>query len=60
MDVQRAQEIIASERIIPVMNQGVPVWIESVDAIRGTASVHEENNKLSKKTVSVQELTELQ
>jgi H-type small acid-soluble spore protein len=59
MQAQRAQEILASEDVIPVVHDGVSVWIDSVNVHDATAKVHNENNKGNTKTVPVQELKEL-
>lgn len=58
MDIQRAQEIIDSPDRITVTYQGVPVWLESVDARNESIQVHIEDHPTEKRTVSVQELRE--
>lgn len=59
MDVTRAQEIIESKQIVQVQLQGQPVWIDSVDAGRATATVHTEGKQVEPQTVRVEELNEV-
>jgi len=60
MNVERAQEIVAAKDFIPVMNQGISVWIDKVNASEGTARVHEESDESVVMTVPVEQLIELQ
>jgi len=60
MNVQRAQEIIKSDRKIEVQYQGQPVWIDGVDERTGTARVHPEGNPTDSMTVGVDQLEERQ
>ncbi|MCL5934945.1 MAG: H-type small acid-soluble spore protein [Firmicutes bacterium] len=39
MDFERVRKIVKSEETIEVLHQGKPVWIESLDSSRNTASV---------------------
>lgn len=60
MNVQRAQQILRSKDKIDVELNGMPVWIESIDAGSGTAQVHLENNPAVVQTVPVDQLQEAQ
>lgn len=59
MDVNRAQEILATDDKIIVKLDGVPVWIDSIDASQKTAKVHNETNPAEARTVNVQQLQEI-
>mgnify|MGYP001316297233 FL=1 len=58
MNVDRACEILQSEKVYDVYHQGIPVWIESVDVKKGVACVNERENGENQKLVPVEELTE--
>lgn len=47
MDIQRAQEIVASPEMINVTYNGVPIYIQNIDEKNGIASVYplDEPNK---------------
>lgn len=60
MDARRAQQIVQSTDKIEVGLRGTPVWIEEVDAETNTATVHMENNPADRKTVSLDQLAEMQ
>ncbi|MEW5763154.1 MAG: H-type small acid-soluble spore protein [Bacillota bacterium] len=45
MDFTRAQQIIAADETIEVLLNGTPVWIESLDAANGMATVRPLNGK---------------
>lgn len=59
MDVQRAKHILEMKDTVPVQLDGEqPVWIESVDAANGMATVQVGNNPLNTETVAVDRLKE--
>ncbi|MDF2964330.1 MAG: spore protein [Paenibacillus sp.] len=60
MKLYRAQEILQSEAKIAVELNGVPVWIDSVDAQQETAKIHVEQQPADSRVVSVEELQEVQ
>jgi len=60
MKLYRAKEILADERKISVELNGVPVWIDSVDADKQQVKVHAEDNPANTRTVDAQELQEVQ
>ncbi|GFR37081.1 hypothetical protein PRECH8_03770 [Insulibacter thermoxylanivorax] len=60
MDLERAQEILHAEETIPVTLNGERVWIESVDPSRKEVQVHLERDPNVRKSVSPQQLTEIQ
>ena len=60
MNLNRAQEILQSKEKIDVNIDGTPVWIEGIDAQSGTARVFPEGNPDDKRTVAINELTEIQ
>ncbi|MFD0697581.1 H-type small acid-soluble spore protein [Paenibacillus sp. GCM10027628] len=59
MNIHRAQEIIAADEKINVELNGLPVWIDSVDAAKEVAKVHAEQNPADARTVAVRELEEV-
>lgn len=59
MDANRAQQILKSPDHIPVEHQGDPVWIEQVDTVSESATVHKIENPMERKTVPVTELKEI-
>ncbi|WP_281884566.1 H-type small acid-soluble spore protein [Paenibacillus sp. YYML68] len=60
MKVQRAQQILNATHKIEVDHNGVAVWIDSVNEEQSTAKVHAEDCPADMKTVSVEELQEVQ
>ncbi|MCZ8515673.1 H-type small acid-soluble spore protein [Paenibacillus filicis] len=60
MKAHRAQEIIQSQDKIEVKLNGVPVWIDSIDASQQTAKVHAEGQPGDTRVVALEELQELQ
>jgi small acid-soluble spore protein H (minor) len=60
MEIQRAQEIVSLGDKITVELSGIPVWIDSIDSKQATAKVHVEDNPADARTVSVQDLQEVQ
>jgi small acid-soluble spore protein H (minor) len=60
MKVYRAQEILESEARIEVELNGVPVWIDSIDAERETAKIHVEKKPSDARVVPVEQLQEIQ
>lgn len=59
MDIQRAEQILASSSIINVTHNGQSVWIDQVDATSQTATVHAANNPSDTRTVSLNQLMEM-
>lgn len=59
MELARAQEIIKAENRIDVKWNGIPVWIESIDPQKRTATIYPEENKKDHQTVNVMELQEV-
>ncbi|OPX86614.1 MAG: Small, acid-soluble spore protein H [Pelotomaculum sp. PtaB.Bin104] len=59
MDLQRAQEIAVSPIMVNVTYNGSPVYIEHVDQVKQTVTVHPLDNPKSKKNVPVTSLFEL-
>jgi small acid-soluble spore protein H (minor) len=58
MNTQRAQEIAASPVMANVTYNGVPIYIEQVDAQNGTAIIHPLNEPSNKQQVSISSLIE--
>ncbi len=59
MNIDRAQEILQSERTIPVEHQGTSIWIDSVDAGSNKVKVHSLDNTGDSRLVKAEELTEV-
>jgi small acid-soluble spore protein H (minor) len=60
MQVHRAREILQSDAKIDVELNGIPVWIDSVDADREMAKIHTEDRPAVARVVPVEELREVQ
>ncbi|RXT13517.1 H-type small acid-soluble spore protein [Ammoniphilus sp. CFH 90114] len=60
MDLNRAQEIVEAKEKIDVQVDGTSVWIEGIDAQSRTARVHTEGEPQDKRTVSIEDLEEIQ
>jgi H-type small acid-soluble spore protein len=60
MELERAKQILQAEETIPVVLNGEPVWIESVDANKQEVQVHLQQNPRERRTVSPGQLQELQ
>lgn len=58
MDKQRAKEISSSKNMINVTYNGTPIYIESVDEIANTASIHFLNSPKKSRDVSLSNLLE--
>jgi len=58
MDVNRATEILTGKQEIAVSHNGKKVWIDSVDATKQMARVHDMNNAADMRTVHVEDLQE--
>lgn len=58
MDVNRAQEILRTERTVDVNHEGLQVWIDSINPSDRTATVHAKNNPDKHITVPVDQLQE--
>jgi small acid-soluble spore protein H (minor) len=58
MDITRAWQIFQSPDTVEVKLNGVPVWIDQVDASTEHVKVHEEHNPAAYKTVPVTALKE--
>jgi small acid-soluble spore protein H (minor) len=58
MDIERANEILASPYKIKVTYRGEPVWIDEVDATTRTAQVQSETDPGDIRTVPVHDLKE--
>jgi small acid-soluble spore protein H (minor) len=59
MDINRAQEIFESPKKIEVQYDGIAVWIDSIDEQSKTVRVYPEGSPEDRRTVSVQELNEM-
>jgi len=59
MELERAKQILLAEKTIPVVLNGEPVWIESVDVNKEEVQVHLQQNPNERKTVSPGQLQEL-
>jgi H-type small acid-soluble spore protein len=60
MELERAKQILQSEETIPVVLNGEPVWIENVDVNSAQVQVHLQQNPKERKSVSPDQLQELQ
>jgi len=58
MDSKRAKEICASPHMANVTHVGVPIYIDSVSADKGTANIHPLSEPDDHQTVNVSSLTE--
>ncbi|WP_028400518.1 small acid-soluble spore protein H [Ectobacillus panaciterrae] len=58
MNAQRAQEISSSPIMANVTCNGKPIYIEHVDAQKGTATIHPLDEPNNKQSVSVSSLME--
>ncbi|PLT35280.1 H-type small acid-soluble spore protein [Bacillus sp. V5-8f] len=58
MKMNRAIEIVNSEREITVHYHGVPVWIEGVDETSNMATVHARGTHDVKRVVLIDDLEE--
>jgi|HigsolmetaAR204D_1030405.scaffolds.fasta_scaffold00043_68 H-type small acid-soluble spore protein len=60
MELERAKQILLAEETIPVVLNGEPVWIESVDVNKEEVQVHLQQNPSERRTVTPGQLQELQ
>lgn len=60
MDVARAQHIFRSERLFRVELDGMPVWIDRIDAENELAQVHKETAPDVSQLVELSKLREVQ
>lgn len=58
MNVNRAQQIVASTKDIDVEHNGASIWIQNVNPQAETARVYPRQNPENELTVSVNELEE--
>ncbi|MFD2670829.1 H-type small acid-soluble spore protein [Marinicrinis sediminis] len=58
MDAKRAQEIVDAAEEIAVQCEGQSVWIDKVDKISGSASIHMKEDPSIQKIVPVEQLKE--
>lgn len=59
MDINRASQILDSEKIITVLHNGAPVWIESLNVPENKASINLLGDKQGIKEIPVVELMEV-
>ena len=58
MDIRRAEEIASSADMINVTYDGKPIYIEQVNSVKDTASIHFLNRPESSEEVSLSKLVE--
>lgn len=56
MDIERAKEIVQTERMIPVLYKGDSIWIEHLDEENGTARVHKSDEPEQGMIVDIEQL----
>ncbi len=58
MDIRRAEEIASSADMVNVTYDGEPIYIEQVNSVKDTASIHFLNRPESSEEVSLSQLVE--